>query len=136
MSNHKRKLGQLNNVALINKDNPTKLHANILDDAQAVGRHVFVEQKAAKETASGLFIPDAVKQSMAWVVVSVGAKVYDACGFDLQSGDRILFKGADEMNLGGRKFGFIDAGQILCRLNPEKAAEFFDEKKEALLTEF
>lgn len=114
------------NVHLIDKDKPSAVHAAILDGARASGRNILVEQKYAEKTASGLIIPDSVKQSMAWVVLSVGPKASEACGLDLAYGSRVVFSGAQEMALGGRKFGFVDAGQILCVLDPETAAKFFD----------
>lgn len=116
----------MSKVQLIDKNKPSSEHARILDGAKAVGRYVLCEMKAATKTSGGLFIPDDVKQALAYVVRSVGPKVKDACGFDIREGDRVVFQGGSHMQLGTKHLHMVDAASIVLVLDGNSAGKFFD----------
>ena len=116
----------MRNVHLIDKNKPHAGHAAILDKARAPGRWVLCETRATEKTEAGIYLPESVKQGLANVVVSVGPKVADVLGFELNVGDRVVFVGGNEMALGGRRFTMVDAASINIVLDPEVAGRFFD----------
>lgn len=124
----------MSKATIINGNKPSTEHARIVDGAKAVGRYVLCEMRAAKKTSGGLYVPDDVKQALAYVVRSVGPKVADACGTEIKPGDRVVFNGGVHMQLGSKHLHLVDAASIVLVLDRNSAGEWFDNDAPAVLT--
>lgn len=85
-------------------------------DLQPLNNHVLVRHvEAKKQTASGLYLPEAAQEKpREGLVVAMASDVGD----DLNLGDRVIYKkfAGDEITYGGEKLMLIAYADLLARL--------------------
>ena len=101
--------------------------AAVMEASEALGRRVVLENIGCKVTASGLEIVGA-SQDLAWLVISVGNKVEEAIGYDLQPGEYVVPENKSEMPVGDRLFAFCDCASLLCVLPKDLTAKMIRQK--------